>query len=212
MIRWGSIAASLVAAVAAGPGPASAGDRDSASAAKKAPLPPSAAARAMEPWAKAWGFRWDELAFVPDPKLAQEARKAWSWLVPGRWRPILCATVGGIFFETEAGAVGWLDIGAGTFEEVAPSVEAFEAILRSGAPVVEGWFLPALVEELHRAGKRPGPGQAYFFLILPIFAEGKFVADNLVVVPVREQIGATADIHRQIAKLPNKAKVELKVK
>jgi hypothetical protein len=173
------------------------------------PVSPPDAPNALEAMAKRWNMKWDELAFVPDPELAKEARRAWSWLVPGRWRPILFAMVGGIFFETETGTVGWLDIGAGTVEEVAASVEAFEAILRSGGEEVEFWFLPALVEELHRAGKRPGPGQAYFFLILPVFAEGKFVADNMVVVPAREQIEATADIHRQIAKLPDGAKVEL---
>jgi len=211
MIRCGMIAASLVAGVVV-PRPAFADRSHAASAAKEDrsnPLPPPPAARAMEAWAKAWGFKWDELAFVPGPELSEEVREAWSWLVPGRWRPILCATVGGIFIESEAGTVSWLDIGAGTVEEVAPNVEAFEGILRSEAPVVQLWFLPALVEELHRAGKRPRPGQAYSFLILPVFAEGKFAADNMFVAPAREQLLLAADIHRQLVPVPDGAKVEL---
>ena len=157
-------------------------------------------------------MKWDDLAFVPGPELAAEAREAWSWLVPGRWRPILFAMVGGIFFESEAGTVHWLDIGVGTVEEVAPSVEAFEAILRSGAPVVEEWFLPPLVQALHEAGKRPGPGQAYHFLILPVFAEGKYAPDNMVLVPAREQVGAAADIHRQLKDVPDGTKAEMIVR
>jgi hypothetical protein len=206
------IVGTMLAAAGMVAAPALADERAAASsAAKDRPetSPTTAAAKALEDGAKAWGFRWNDLAFVPSPKLAGETRKAWSWLVPGHWRPILCTAVGGIFFETEAGTVRWLDIGAGTVEEVAPSVEAFETILRSGAGNFEWWFLPALVGELHRAGKRPGPGQAYFFLILPVFAEGKFTADNMAVISSREQLLSAADIHRQIARVPDGAKVEL---
>lgn len=209
--RWNMVAWLVAACVAAAPGPAPAdagGASPAAGDGRAIRFPPSPKLPAV----LGRELKWRDLAFVPGPGQAEEARKAWSWLVPGRWRPILFAMVGGIFFETEAGTVRWLDMGAGTVEEVAPDVEAFEAILRSGPPDVEYWFLPALVESLHRAGKRPRPGQAYFFLVLPIFKEGRFTADNMVVVPVREQIGATADIHRQIAQLPDGAKAEMKTK
>lgn len=209
--RWRIVAGLVAACVAAAPQPALA-DGGGAS-------PPAGDARAIRfppspelPAVLGRKLKWDDLAFVPGPDDAEEAKAAWSWLVPGRWRPILFAMVGGIFLETEAGTVRWLDIGTGTVEDVAPSVKAFEAILRSGSPDVELWFLPALVESLHRAGKRPGPGQAYFFLVLPVFKEGKFTADNMVVVPVREQIGATADIHRRMKDLPDGARVETRVR
>lgn len=188
----------VAAADAPGPAPAARGDR-------AIRFPPDRGLKA----AKERNVKWDDLAFVPGRELAAEAMEAWSWLVPGGGRPILFAMVGGIFFETEDGKVHWLDIGGGTVEEVAPSVEAFEKILRSEAPVVEEWFLPALVEALQKAGKRPGPGQAYFFLILPVFAEGKFTPDNMVVISAREQVVATADIHRQMKDIPDGTKVEI---
>jgi hypothetical protein len=154
---------------------------------------------------------WSDIVFVPDSELADEAQAAWSWLVPGPWRVLVCAMVGGIFLETGAGNVRRLDVGAGVVEDVADSVEAFEAIMRSDDPVVEEWFLPALVEALHEAGKRPGPGQAYWFIIPPIFVEGKYSADNMAIVPVREQLLFSADVHKQIADLPDGAKVQIKV-
>ncbi|HEX8263013.1 MAG TPA: hypothetical protein VF547_09080 [Allosphingosinicella sp.] len=119
--------------------------------------------------------------------------------------------VGGIFLESDAGKVRWLDIGAGLAEDVADSVEAFEAILRSDAPVVEEWFLPGLVEALYEAGKRPGPGEAFWFIIPPVFAEGRYSADNMAIVPIREQLLASADLHRQLADLPEGATVRMKV-
>jgi len=158
------------------------------------------------------GVSWHDLTFMLDPVLAEEVQAAWSWLVPEPWSPIVCAMVGGIFLETESGEVCWLDIGTAAVEEVAASAEEFEAILRSGEPVVEEWFLPALVESLHEAGKRAGPGEAYFFITLPIFAEGKYTADNMAVVPAREQLLATADVHRQIAHLPDRTKVRVVVR
>jgi hypothetical protein len=115
------------------------------------------------------GVSWHDIAFMPDPELADEAQAAWSWLVPSPWRVLVCATVGGIFLETESGKVRWLDVGTGFVEDVAESVEGFEAILRSGEPVIDEWFLPGFVEALHEAGKRPGPGEAFFPIILPVF-------------------------------------------
>ena len=154
---------------------------------------------------------WNEMAFVPGLGLAGEAEAAWSWLVPGPWRVLVCARIGGIFLEAEGGQVRWLDIGTGFVETVAESAEAFEATLRSGDPVIEEWFLPDLVEALHEAGKRPGPDEAYWAIIPPIFAEGKYVPDNMAVVPIREQLLGSADMHKQIAQLPDGAEVRFKV-
>jgi hypothetical protein len=154
---------------------------------------------------------WDDIAFVPDPGLADEAQAAWSWLVPGPWRVLVCARIGGIFLEAEAGQVRWLDIGTGSVEDVAESTEAFDALLRSDDPVVEEWFLPGLVEALHEAEKRPGPGEAYWAIIPPVFAEGKYTPDNMAVVPIREQLLGSADIHKQIADMPDGAKVRFTV-
>jgi hypothetical protein len=154
---------------------------------------------------------WNDIAFVLDPALAEEVQSAWSWLVPDPWRPLVCSMVGGLFFETDGGEVRWLETGTGLVENVAANAETFEAMLRAGEPIVEEWFLPGLVEALHQAGKRPGPGECYCFIVPPVFAEGRYEADNMAVVPVREQFVGMAGIHRQIWGLPHGAKVHVKV-
>jgi hypothetical protein len=139
---------------------------------------------------------WHDIAFVPDPEIAAEAQAAWAWLLPGPWTPLLCSTVGGIFLEAEDGRVLWLEIGTALVEEAAADASAFDAMLSAGGDAVELWFLPGLVEDLHRAGKRPGPGECYAFTILPVFEEGRYAADNMFVVPAREQLVGIAEVHR----------------
>lgn len=119
--------------------------------------------------------------------------------------------VAGVFLEKPDGGVHWLDTGTGLVEHVASTRVQFEEIIRSSPDLVDEWFLPPLVKRLHAAGKRPTVGECYGFTILPIFAEGKYEADNMFVVPVREQLVGMADIHRQLNDLPEGASVQIKV-
>lgn len=119
--------------------------------------------------------------------------------------------VGGIFLEAASGEVLWLDSGTALIEEVASDRGQFEETIRSSPADVQEWFLPPLVERLQAAGKKPQEGECYGFIILPVFAEGKYDTDNLIVVPVREQFVGMADIHRQLSELPDGTKVKLKV-
>lgn len=152
---------------------------------------------------------WKDIAFQLEPSIAREACKAWSWLVPELWKPIVCSMVGGVFLEKMSGEVHWLDTGTGLAEAVASTRMEFEEIVRSSPDLVDEWFLPSLVERLHAAGKRPADGECYGFTILPIFAEGKYDTDNMFVVPVREQVVGMADIHRQLNDLPEGASVQI---
>ncbi|MEO1967742.1 MAG: T6SS immunity protein Tdi1 domain-containing protein [Sphingomonadaceae bacterium] len=154
---------------------------------------------------------WRDLAFELEPEMAQEAAKAWSWLVPEPWVPVICSMVGGVFLQSPDGNVLWLDTATGLIEQAAQSREQFDETCRSSSELVAEWFLPALVERLHAAGKIPHHGQCYGFAILPIFVEGKYDAENLFVISVREQIIGMADIHRQLHDLPDGSKVRLSV-
>ncbi|BAV45794.1 Putative uncharacterized protein [Mesorhizobium loti] len=154
---------------------------------------------------------WREIAFQLEPDVAQKAAKAWSWLLPEPWTPLVCSMVGGLFVERPNSGVHWLDTGTGLVEQVARSRTDFEEMIRTAANRVDEWFLPPLVERLHAAGKKPKAGECYGFTILPVFAEGKFDVENMFVIPVTEQFIGMADLHRQLNELPDTSKVRIKV-
>ncbi len=157
------------------------------------------------------GVTWTDIAFQLEVDVARDVAKAWAWLLPEPWTPLVCSMVGGIFLEQPDGKIQWLDTGTGLLEPAANDCAAFEEIMRSSPDLVDEWFLPPLIERLHAAGKRAGAGQCYGFTILPAFAEGKYEVENMFVISVVEQFVGMADIHRQLSGLPEGAKVEVKV-
>jgi hypothetical protein len=154
---------------------------------------------------------WRDIAFELEPTTAVAAAKAWSWLLPEPWTPIICSMVGRLFLEKPGGELHCLDTCTGLLEQVASSRAQFDEFIRSSPDLVDDWFLPPLVEQLHAAGKKPGAGECYGFMILPVFAEGKYEADNMFVRPVREQFVGIAEIHRELSSMSDGAKMRLKV-
>lgn len=154
---------------------------------------------------------WNDMAFQMEPSLALAVAQAWSWLIAEPWSPLVCSMVGGVFLEKPDGAVHWLDTGTGLVEEVARSRPIFEETVSTSPDLVDEWFLPPVIERLHAAGKKAGAGECYGFVILPVFAEGKYEADNMFVIPVAEQFVGTATVHRQLSQLPDGASVQMKV-
>ena len=154
---------------------------------------------------------WHDIAFQLAPDIARETIKAWSWLVPEPWEPIVCSMVAGVFLEKPNSEVHWLDTGTGLVEQVATTRVQFDELIGSSPELVDEWFLPSLVKRLHAAGKRPAMGECYGFTILPIFAEGNYDTDNMFVVPIREQLVGMADIQRQLNDLPDGAPVQITV-
>jgi hypothetical protein len=153
----------------------------------------------------------NDIAFQMEPSVALAASQAWSWLVAEPWNPLVCSMVGGVFLEKPDGAVHWLDTGTGLVEEVASSRALFEEAVRTSPDLVGEWFLPPVIESLHAAGKKTGAGECYGFVILPVFAEGRYEVDNMFVIPVAEQFVGMAEVHRQLSKLPDGATVQVQV-
>ena len=154
---------------------------------------------------------WKDIAFQIEPSVALAVAQAWSWLVSEPWTLLVCSMVGGVFFEKRDGPVHWLDTGTGLVEEVASSRARFEETVRTSPDQVDEWFLPHVVEKLHEAGKKAGAGKCYGFVILPVFAEGKYDVDNMFVIPVAEQFVGMADLHRQLRDVPDGTAVQVKV-
>jgi hypothetical protein len=159
-------------------------------------------------------LQWADIAFKLDDDLAAAAAEAWRWLIPEPWHPLLCSMFGGIFLEKEEGGVFWLECGTGEVVQVADSAAAFDAYLagpRDDAWLaqIDDWFLLPLVEQIHAAGKRPAPGQCYGATILPIFKGGAYNVGNMFVLPAREWLTMTGDMHRQLIDVPDGAQVRI---
>jgi hypothetical protein len=154
---------------------------------------------------------WKDLTFQFKPSLSLAASQAWGWLIPKPWTTLVCSKVGGVFLDKRDGSVHWLDTGTGLVEAVANSRAQFDNLLRTSPDLIDEWFLPALVEKLHAAGKKAGADECYGFGILPVFAEGRYEVDNMFVIPCTEQLVGMADVHRQLSEHADGAAIQVKV-
>jgi hypothetical protein len=152
---------------------------------------------------------WSSLTFTPDSEAVKELRRAWAWLAGDSFVPLVFSILGDFFYTTESGGVYWLNMGTAEISPVADTPEEFRALLAT--ETADDWFMPGLVEQLHEAGKIPGPGCCYTYVTLPIFAEGKYEVSNLNPVPAREHFGLTSRIHREIQSLSDWSKVRVVV-
>lgn len=152
---------------------------------------------------------WSSLTFTPDTLAVQALRASWAWLVPEPYKLVLFSVLGDAFLQEKSGAILWLNTGAAELTNVAQSWEHFVELL--GTERAEEWFMPHLVEELHEAGKVPGPGECYTYVTLPVFVEGKYEVSNLNPVPAREHFALTGEMHQQIRRLPDGAQVKVVV-
>ena len=148
---------------------------------------------------------WSSLTFEPTDDAIEQLAEAWAWRLKVPFRPVLFSTLGDMFFARDDGAVWWLNTGTAELTRVADSIEHFHE--RLATDVADEWFLPALIEKLQLAGKLREAGECYTYVTLPIFAEGKYEVDNLNPVSAAEHFELTGHIHRQIAELPDGAKV-----
>ena len=132
----------------------------------------------------------------------------WRWKTGDDTTPLLVTLFGDVFYSNGAGEVFWLDTGVGSVSRVAAAKQEFEQLLNSEKS--ELWLLPTLVDRLRAAGKRLGPDECYHLITPPIFREGKYEVDNIATISVVEHFRFSADLHRQIAELPDGAKVRFK--
>ena len=151
---------------------------------------------------------WSALTFTPDDEAIEELGASWGWLLKEPFTPLLFSTMGDMFFERKSGGVFWLNTGTGEVTKVAETPEHFRNLL--AGELADEWFLPRLVEQLHNAGKIPGPGCCYTFVTLPILAEGKYTVENFNPVPAKSHFGLTGYLHQQLEKLPDGTNVQFK--
>jgi hypothetical protein len=144
-----------------------------------------------------------DLPAVPDV-LAE-----WRWKIGGAAQVIELSLAGDAFLRLADGHVWWLDTGAGTLIEIAPSVAAFYKLLDTPKEAVKLLLAPVVEQFVRDQGPIP-PGKCLGFTQFPVLG-GVYTAENRWLAPIVEHFGITGDLHRQIRDLPDGAKVQIKI-
>jgi hypothetical protein len=135
----------------------------------------------------------------------------WSWLLPDdEFTVWLMNRYGDLFIVLEDETVHMLDVGNGSFEQVAESRDDFCLKIDQGTNL-NTWLMVPLVDRLVETGKLLQPDRCYSFIIPPILGGGYTVA-NTATLNVKEHYGVYASIHNQIKDQPDGTRVRLRVK
>jgi hypothetical protein len=133
----------------------------------------------------------------------------WSWLLPADSKVLLLTRAGDLFLQLADRSVHMLDVGVGELQRVAADQKEFDEMI-SNPKVAREWLMIPIVDQLVASGLGLGLEQCYGFRKLPIFG-GTYSAENRVVLPIREHLGASGSLHRQVADLPDGAKVRIEL-
>lgn len=152
---------------------------------------------------------WSSLTCTPSDEAVKQLAESWSWMLREPFVPVIFSVLGDVFLEPEAGGVWWLNTGTGELTRVAESVPEFRELLAT--ELADEWFMSALVEKLHAAGKIASAGQCYTYVTFPAFAEGKYEVDNLNPVQAQEHFALAGHILNEVKSLPDGTKVKINV-
>jgi hypothetical protein len=152
---------------------------------------------------------WSSLTCIPSDEAVKQLAESWADVLREPFVPVMFSVLGDVFLERDSGGIWWLNTGMGELTKIAESFVEFRELLSTD--LVNEWFMPALVEKLHAAGKIASLGQCYTFVTLPIFAEGTYDVSNLNPVSASEHFMFTGQIIHKIRLLPDGAKVKITV-
>ena len=141
---------------------------------------------------------------------ASRLLEQWRWLCGESVILLARNGFGDLFLRTIEGKVIWLNVGSGTVCEVAESESSFRDSLNDPAKR-DIWLAEQSLETHAVRGLRLNEFQCIGFKVPVVFAESANVSSNGYVADLYEQVSFLGNLHRQIANLPNGAKVRLKV-
>jgi hypothetical protein len=135
--------------------------------------------------------------------------RGWRWLCPEALSVFDRSAFGDLFLRDEAGRVHMLDVGSGEFSLIAESISEFTELAKT-PEMREEWFEERDVNAAVERGLVPGPGQCLGFYPPVVFAESDGLS-SAYVIDLYDNVGCLGDLHRQIATLPDGAKVRIVV-
>ena len=129
----------------------------------------------------------------------------WAWLLPNELTVWIVNRLGDIFVVRDDGSVHMMDVGRGTFEQVALNRDEF-ADLADQDQNAEDWFAIPIVDELVRSGMTLEPGQCYSYRTLPIIG-GSYEIGNFRVLTLEEHYKTFGPIQQALKDVPDGASV-----
>lgn len=131
----------------------------------------------------------------------------WRWLIGPRKQPILVAAIGDAYVQDpDDGSVHLLDVGGGSLEQIAASVDEFRELLGDREFVTDS-FVPSTIVALRNGGKVLSPGQVYSYIQPPVLG-GAYSTENLESTDVSVHFSLLGQIHRQVKDLPDGTPIE----
>jgi hypothetical protein len=138
-----------------------------------------------------------------------EALAGWRWLLPSEFTLWIVTRLCDLIIVANDGTVRFVDVSAGSIATIASSREEFFALVdRPGYG--DNWFAFSLVDRCAASGPGLVPGRCYG-LVIPSALGGEYDIGNIKPVDIRDYLDFLADVHQQIADLPDGARVELRV-
>ena len=134
----------------------------------------------------------------------------WRWLCPQKVTLINRNAYGDLFLRDEAGRVFWLDVAIGRLSQIADSETRFLALCENADNRKE-WFAESDARNAVEHGLIPGPSQCIGFSVPLVFAESAS-GNEAYIADIYDHVGFLGDLHKQIATMPDGAKVELIIK
>jgi len=133
----------------------------------------------------------------------------WRWLCSERMRLVARNAYADLFLCDETGGMFHLDVAVGRLTKVADSEAQFRQLAQTDEKREE-WFAESDERAAAARGLIPGANQCIGFSIPLVLSKG--VSPNPpYVVDLYEHVSFLGDLNRQIADLPDGAKVRLRV-
>ena len=133
----------------------------------------------------------------------------WRWRCPQAVTLINRNAYGDLFLRDEEGKVFWLDVAIGSLSQIASS-ESQVLALSENADKLEEWFAESDARTAAAEGLIPGPSQCIGFSVPLVFAESAS-ANTAYIADIYDHIGFLGDLHKQIATMPDGAKLKLTI-
>ena len=138
----------------------------------------------------------------------EDIYSCWQWRLQGPKGLVLISKLGDIMFLVGMDdCIYWLQTDSGDLTKVADNREHFEQLLQEDENL-DQWFLPALLDKLHIAGKSLGKNQVYSYKKMPVIG-GEYSIENMDPVDISVHFAFSGQICEQIQNLPDGTKVKI---